>query len=355
MHTKQPMTCPLLAVALATSLHAQTQNIVVPSTHTTNDAVSINQIAGTDDIRQQTLIGANHLTAMVGKSITAIEFRRSAADEIYAGGTVNMIVTLSTSTSSTLAASSTFADNVGTASTQTFHGAVTFPTSPPALGPTVTWSPNNVVRIQFTTPFAYAGGRLTIDITGAPIAGQEPGWWMADAEFEDIPATVTDLGGGCGTFANMSFVSKYPLVVGGHAYMSAYGTPYGLAIAAIGQPGNAIPLHALGFATPGSCDLMLSTLDILEPMLFLPDPDPLLAPMGARAHFELKIPNVPGAQGLTLATQWFDWTETATTNAIQWTVASIPTLDMALIEGHPQEAKGTVSVHKAHVFRFDYQ
>lgn len=70
---------------------------------------------------------------------------------------------------------------------------------------------------------------------------------------------------------------------------------------------------------------------------------------------EIQAPSPGGtieiAQGLPLATQWFDWTETATTNAIQWTVPSTPTLGMALVEGHPLETTGRVAVHKAHVPR----
>jgi len=46
----------------------------------------------------------------------------------------------------------------------------------------------------------------------------------------------------------------------------------------------------------------------------------------------------------------------AGSDAIQWSIAqSIPMLDMALIEGHPSETIGEVSVHLAHVIRLDYQ
>ena len=352
----QPTTPLLIALSITATLHAQAQQIVVPATRATTDATSHLWLPGAaNDVRQQTLIGESHLTAMIGKTIHAIEFRRTAADEIYTGGLANMVIALSTSTQSTLEASSTFASNIGSAPQQVFTGTVTFPTSPPGTGATVAWSPDNIVRIQFTTPFSYTGGRLCLDVTGTPIAGQSPGWWMADAEFEDIPGTVTNLGGGCGPHANSSFVAEYSLMVGGYAKMFAYGSPDGLAIAAIGQPGSPVPLSILGFATPGNCNLMLGTLDILVPTIFLTSPDPLAAPFGARADFELKIPNVPGAQGLTLATQWFDWTQLATTNAVEWTITSTPTIDMAAVEGHPLETNGNVSIHQAHVIRFEYQ
>jgi len=347
----------ITAMAMASSLAAQVpQHLVVPPAYANTDAISFNWLAGASrDVRQQTLIGANHLTALHGTAIEAIEFRRTAENEIFTGGTTNLTVTLSTSTSPTHDVSSSFANNIGSTQVQVFSGAVTFPTSPAVVGQTVNWTANNVVRIQFTTPFLYSGGRLCIDITGTPIIGQNADWWMADAEFEDIPGTISDLGGGCGTYANSSFIAEYSLVVGGYAHMTAFGSPFGLAIAAIGQSGGPVPLSALGFTPPGNCNLMLSSLMILEPMLFIPDSNPIVAASGGRADLELKIPNIPGAQGLTLATQWFDWSETATTRALQWTIASTPTLDMALIEGHPLEAKGNVTTHLAHVIRFEYQ
>ena len=57
-----------------------------------------------------------------------------------------------------------------------------------------------------------------------------------------------------------------------------------------------------------------------------------------------------------MTTQWFDLTQLATSNAITWTVAgSIPSLDMALVEGHPSLATGNVTNYLAHVLRLEYQ
>jgi hypothetical protein len=91
-------------------------------------------------------------------------------------------------------------------------------------------------------------------------------------------------------------------------------------------------------------------------MLFVPDTQPAYSQNGGRADLSIKIPNIPGAQGLTLTTQWFDWTQQATSNALTWTIAaSVPTLDMASIEGHPLSTKGSASVHIAPVLRFEHQ
>ena len=71
----------------------------------------------------------------------------------------------------------------------------------------------------------------------------------------------------------------------------------------------------------------------------------------------MPLPGDPWLFGLTLATQWFDLAQPATSNALQWTVASqVPTLDMAFCEGHPSLPQAeVVAPYRAHVFRFEYQ
>ncbi len=60
--------------------------------------------------------------------------------------------------------------------------------------------------------------------------------------------------------------------------------------------------------------------------------------------------------GFQMTTQWFDLTQLATSNAVTWTiVGAIPSLDMALVEGHPASVQGTITTNLAHVFRFEYQ
>ena len=74
------------------------------------------------------------------------------------------------------------------------------------------------------------------------------------------------------------------------------------------------------------------------------------------AEVRVRIPNDPAVFGFTMATQWLEWSQMATSNTLQWTVASaIPQLDMALVEGHPSELTGELSVHLAPVFRFEFQ
>ena len=337
-------------------------HVVAPAVNNTADAVGQNRIAGAGgDLRQQILVGEAHLLSMIGASIQAIEFRRSASTEAFTGGSVQMTVSLSSSITPPIECSTTFAANTGTGEQQVFSGTVTIPTSVGIAGTTVPWSANNIIRVQFSSPYAYSGGTLCIDIVGSPIGGQEPGWWMTDAADEGQTGSITDLGGGCGTFGVGTFrsaIAGRTLVAGTTAQMIARGTPYGLGVAAVGPkfiPG--VPLAALGFTNaPPGCAIHLSQIDLLAARIFLPDPDPQLAAMGARADFELKIPAIPAALGFQMTTQWFDWTQTATSNAIEWTIStSMPTLGMALVEGHPLESTGRATVNHAHVMRFEYQ
>ncbi|HEB53120.1 MAG TPA: hypothetical protein ENI87_07700 [bacterium] len=359
------MRIPFVALAAClTCVAATAQNFtVVPSQFANTDAIRAMNVAGTmGDGRQQILVGESRLAGLLGRDITAIEFRRSAADETYAAGSANLTVTASIAPHPTHGCSQTFAANVGPNPVTVFSGVITAPSSPPEVGPTVSWDPDNVVRIPFTTPFPYTGGTLCLDLVGTAIAGQESSWWAADAHCEVFPGQVTtDIGGGCGAYANAdqkwSFVREYSLVPGGHVEMFAYGTPYGLAIAALGQKSAVgTPLSLLGFNAPPGCDLFLSTIDVLQATVFVPDPHPALITRGGRADFELKVPAIPQALGFTLATQWFDWTQAASSNAIEWTLATaLPTLDMATVEGHPLSTSGTANVHIAPVLRLEYQ
>lgn len=356
----------LLLVAFGDALIAQTpQHQVVPTTFTNNDAISYEWIAGASrPLRQQTLVGQSHLQQQINHDIWAIELRRTAVDEVYQGGTLSLLVTLSTSPNAPLTCDNRWAPNVGTDALQVFSGQVTLPTSPAVpTGPLspVAWTASNTLRIAFTQPFHYTGGTLCVDVIGTPVAGQNADWWMADAEFEDIKGTTVQIGTGCGMYGGpqgeWSHVSRRSLVPGARARFWAYGIPNGFAIAAFGQASPVpIPLTAFGIPSPGcNCHLLPSAVLATMVVSYVPQVHPLLANQ-AIAEVLVALPADPAWFGLQLTTQWFDLAQLATSNAITWTAASaIPTLDMALNEGHPAEATGNVTVHLAHVMRFEYQ
>lgn len=349
-----------LPLALGSSLLAQS-HLVVPAAYTSTDAISYEWVAGASrDLRQQTLVGASHLQSLVGHTLTALELRRSHANEVFLGGVVNLTVTLSISPNQPLSCSQAFAANVGPVATQVFSGPITLPTSPATTSATVPWSANNTLRIPFTIPFVYGGGTLCIDVLGQPVAGQNANWWMADAEFEDLYGNVVEIGTGCGAYGGAqhqwSHIADRTLVPGAAARFFAYGPPNSFGIVAFGQPNpSGVPLWAIGIPTPG-CSLHLATLDALELAMFEPQTHPSLAASGGIAELRVRIPNNPAVFGLTWATQWLEWSQLVSSNTLQWSIASaIPQLDMALVEGHPSETTGELSVHLAQVFRFEFQ
>lgn len=357
MNTTSLKAAALLALIGHVSAQSHT---VVPPQFATNDAVHQTGVPGVVDQRTQILVGPSHLASMIGQDIQAIELRRSAANEIFIGGKIDLTVYLSIAPHGPLDCSNIFSNNAGPNPTLAFFGQVTVDDSPANVGPTINWSSDNKVRIPVSSIFTYTGGTLCIDIVGHPVNGEELQWWAADATFEHHPGTVTNLTGGCGgvggTQGDWSAIERHSLVVGGHAHMIAHGTPNGLAIAAIGPQSPPIPLTTLGLTPPGACDLRIFPIDILVPAWFDPGSNPAYALNGGRADLSIKIPNIPGAQGLTLTTQWFDWSQQATSNALEWTIAaSIPTLDMASIEGHSSSLTGKASVHIAPVIRLEHQ
>jgi hypothetical protein len=183
---------------------------------------------------------------------------------------------------------------------------------------------------------------------------------MADAAFDDTKGATSSHGSGCGQYGGAAgkwgYASSRQLVPGGHPSFWAHGVPGGLATVAFGAVNPApIPLTAIGLPAPG-CDLNLATLDLLLPALFDVPQDPLLMSFGGTAEMSFWIPDDPAFFGVTLAAQWFDWTQLASSNAMYAAVAAtMPALDMVVIDGDATEASGLPSVYMAHVLRFEYQ
>ena len=154
----------LLSLSATLSALSAQNFVVVPRRvyHHRRGSATSGSPAASDPQRQQTLIGASHLQSMIGHPITALEFRRTAVVEAYQAGSMNLTVTLSTSSSNPMAPSSYYANNIGADALQVFQGTVQLPASP-ATGPTqtpVAWTSSNTVRIVFATPFVYQGGTL---------------------------------------------------------------------------------------------------------------------------------------------------------------------------------------------------
>ncbi len=351
----------LIAVFFIGALAAQAPiSFVVPAGFATQDAPSQAWIPGAQkNLRQQTLVGSNHLGAALNHSISAIEFRRSAVDEALPAGAADLTVTLSITALDPLDCSPFYAANVGANPVQVFQGTVNVPASPAAVGPSVPWTPDNVIRIAFAQPFLYTGGTLCIDITGTIIAGQIASWWLADAALDPATGVVAELGPGCGQYTNAlgqwSYVSPRSLLPGSIAKMDAYGPVGDVAVAVIGEPGPPVPLALLGLGQVG-CNAYLQSALWLQITQFTSLGDPMLAQRGGLAQFPFLIPNQPWVLGGQLATQWLDASNLTSSNGVLWTVATqAPTLDMAHVDGVANDITGHVATFKAHVLRFECQ
>jgi hypothetical protein len=354
-----------VTAALAAAVLRAQNHVVAPASATANDAMSYEWVAGASrPLRQQTLVGGSHLAALQNRLIQAIELRRHAAPEAYLPGTATLTVTLSVSPNSPLTCSNRFADNPGPNAVQVFTGPVAFPASPATggSGSPVAWTAANTIRIAFAQPFLYTQGTLCVDVVGAPIPGQEANWWMADAIEEVLPgAQAVEVGAGCGVYGGpqrrWSQVATRSLVPSGRGIFRAEGPANGLALAVFGAAApQPIPLSFFGIPTP-NCNCHLDPALTLAAVLavFEPETHPL-STIGASAEVLLQIPASSVAFGLQMTTQWFDLTQLATSNAISWTVANaIPTIDMALVEGHPAGDVGNATTWLAPVLRFEYQ
>jgi hypothetical protein len=80
----------------------------------------------------------------------------------------------------------------------------------------------------------------------------------------------------------------------------------------------------LGLPSPVDCQLHLLTVDLIAPAIFEPENEPGLLSRGGVAEVRFKLPNLPQVLGLGMTTQWLEWSQFATSNAIEWSVAPAP-------------------------------
>lgn len=354
----------LCLLALSAAAVAQ-QQIVVPASAAVADSNSFLWVAGfSRDLRQQTIIGSSHLQPMLGRTLTGIAYRRDGSeDEPYAGGTCQMRIVVSTATTSALAANRAFAQNHGGDAVLAFDGTVTVPSSPAPQGGFVPWDAAHTVEIQFSQPFVYTGGDLCVDVLGRAAPSGTVEWWMADCVFEELQGSVTDVGAGCGPFANVfggwAFVGPRTLLPGATARFWAYGAPGDLMmlLLAVDVSANVAPLAALGLPAGPGCFAHLDPSQIGGTVVTsVAAPPPGLPQTTGEANHRLSIPNQPWVLGARFGAQWLNFDQGfASSNGIRWSVApAAPSLDMALIQGGATDALGEVSTHQAHVLRLRF-
>jgi hypothetical protein len=329
------------------------QYTVVPSSHASMDAPGLMWMPGASrPLRQQQILSTNVMQSLVGKTLTALEFRRDAGTVAFQGGSADFVVNLSMAPAEPLDASPLFANNAGSTPVSVFSGTLQFPASPAAAAPT--WSPTDVLRIPFQVPFLYQGGPLCIDIVGTPIAGQAAGWWPADAAHALAAGTLLDLGGGCGSYGGAthqwSAAEAHTLVPGGNAHFVALGPVGGFGLIAFGpQHPTGWPLAVVLPQAATGCVGHIDSPFVVDFALFEP-----YAPGMGRADYYARLPAIPTLTGASLTTQWIEWSQATTSNAIRWTLGNVPNIEMAHLDGYATDLDGQLFVHQAHVVRFEH-
>ncbi len=354
-----------LACAVFVAATSSAQTLVVPASQTVLDGSSRFWVAGTVQARRQlTVIDGSLLAPLVGHTITGLSFRRNAENEAFAGGDATLTVRLSHSALSAVTAVEQFAVNHGSDLTTVFQGAVTLPTSPATTASAVPWSNDNVVRISFSQLFAYQGGSLAVDVTGAPGANAAH-WWPADAVWQQNGGTSVSVGGGSGGYGGVngewSLLDAGNLGPGGTVAFRALGSAGHLGVLGIAVGTQAQRLDISMFGVAGS---FLHILDPfrLEMALFdapLVPPEPSI---GAVAQYMARLPVDPAFLGVSMASQWFridPQGHIASSNAHAWsTAAQYPSLAMTLITAPVLGAEptaGKVVPGCGHVMRFEFQ
>jgi hypothetical protein len=350
-----------LALLIPAVLGAQ-QIVVVPSANALVDGNHAYSVAGTIDARRQlTLIDGSQLQPLLGRAITAISFRRNADTKVFQGGDAHIRVRMSHAARAWNAASPAFADNHGTAVVEVFHGIVSMPTSPGIAGNQVAWTPANVLRVQFTTPFVYVGGTLAVEVMGLGNAAATD-WWPADGAWDLQSGNVQQVGTGCGQFGGAggewSFVNAAGLVPGASARFSANGPAFDFAMWAIAATPQlrAIDLSIVG--APG-CFVHLQAPMASVLTTFGPPVEPARPALGGLAVLDVQIPPGTAFLGVGLASQWFALGAAGITSspAHVWHIATqVPAMPMTLVTAFAsgsEPATGKVIPGCGHVMAFD--
>ncbi|GAB4139285.1 MAG: hypothetical protein Fur0037_05430 [Planctomycetota bacterium] len=337
------------------------QFVTAPAAYDAQDAPSRLWLAGVSaDLRQQIVIDGRHLAAAAGRSLTAISFRREAANEAYGSGTVDLTVALAVNPLiDALSATADFASNLGPNPTVVHQGAIAIPAAPPMPASGATWSPATTIRIPFSQPFAYSGGTLVIDLRGRTTA-QSVAWWPCDAAADPVTGSVQNVGTGCGSHANAAgewaSAADNTLVPGATAQFYALGTEQGLGLMLFGLPAS-MPGTPLSLMIPGAipgCTIYMQPP--VTPLFAAFSTVPFPGEWGL-AQIWLPIPNAAWILGASFGSQWMDLQQGfATSNGLVCTIAgAAPSLGMAEVRGGAQAATGAVLTNLAHVVRFEFQ
>lgn len=281
------------------------QGVVVPALPGV-DAPARAEFAGvTHAQRQQVLVAGRHLLGLRGTPLRALVVRRDpGAAGSLRGGAVELEVALSTSPADPDAPAEAFAANQGPDRRVVFQGVVNVPDAPAPGASVDPWGAASTVRVDFATPFPYAGGTLCLDLSGRPLAGSASPYWPVDAWFTPGDGRVEPIGAGCARLQHDGGDAggwASTLRPGASAVFEAFAQPGAsgfLLLGAQALPGG-LDLGAVGMA---GCRLWVDPVLVLG-ATFAPLPQPFAV---AQASVAVLVPKDPILLGAVLHAQWLE-------------------------------------------------
>lgn len=293
----------LLALAAAPALAAQT--LTIPAEAGSRDGTVVLHAAGFERPgRLQMIIGEQHLALARGGRLTALRLRRDGSLHDLRPGVVTVTVSASASaTADPERPSPVFANNHSATPTVLHQGNVTLPAAP-RLGSrdAATWQSPDSVTIQFSTPFAYPGGTLCLQIDMVPVVGGTTSWWPIDAEQRGSPGRIWTRGRACGAAAALAdrpaSADALTLRVGTTAQLTSLGPPSATAVSVVGAT-TVGPIDLAFLGAPG-CELHV----LPEVVLVLPVSQAIAPGRPGAASIGLLLPNEPQLLAARLHTQW---------------------------------------------------
>jgi hypothetical protein len=251
----------LSMLAAAGSVPAQTLLVPVPAAFDAVDAPSVGFVAGAHmRMREQYLFDQRLLTALAGKTLEAITFRRDAVQaQALTAGSSQLEVVLSTTNARVDAPSPSFASNHGNDRIKVFSGQIAIPASPGAGANR--WGQDQVISVAFDKGFAYQGGTLCVEISGTPVTGQEASYWPFDYAWQAPGGGISVHGAACGPIAAIPLsvldVDKSCLLPGASWPVMNRGPIGSLGLLLIAAPGATAGLDLGLIGAPG-CSLVVT-------------------------------------------------------------------------------------------------
>lgn len=299
MHAFTASRWAMLALMLSST---GAQDLIVPGAHASLDAPGVGDVPGfMQRFRQQIILDGDLFTARTGQSIHAITFRRDGKDQrAFSGGRARLKVIVSAGGNGPRDAVASFSANHGAASAVVFDGEVQIPASPALTDRNAaTWQSPHAVSLTFSTPYAYSGGPICIDIEGEPVTGASAEWWPVDSFTQPGVGSVVKVGQACAPRSSASTSGAW-LQIGASVRLIASGQGGSAGLAVLGSR-LATPID-LGFLGAPGCLVHVSP-DVLLPSVFSVPPQP---DMPGDAQIVLPMPWSSSLLGMTVHNQWLN-------------------------------------------------